>query len=597
MIDNYFIDEDYLPHPLRDLRDENPFASKQVVVADISKPWGDGSIRNLFTALAPVELVDEIIAHPGGIGTEVTTTGPHPSSYNGSFDYEPRFSIWAGEIATEGLEPLVVSWRAGARTILLPHQGFLMTYGLVPRSEKSENGDLILWDDLERPYHNVVVSKMVSEYHFDLKSEAKVTIDREYLQDYAALRNHALVQVFYVMNTDDLVPEDIGALSGKDIREFKLSGRLIDIRIDPRFRSQLTAQVWGVELLFLPKHSPITEGRWDYGSLAWPGIDVPVTKEQSRKLGLTYVYVEDDVLQCYEEHPDRYSIHPESGSVSYGGQWSVSYCQRVSRNLIQLEIKKLYEGCPPDVIKHWHKYAVEPPAGIPAKLMQEANVASRSKRIVCSLVELGNGLAEIAKKVSGSADLTSEAFVGLSRGRLDYYGWWTDNNVIPITRHVRKAIGEDSFLERCKSLNTLVVEGMNEAKIRGLLLTIGVNREKIEKFRGLKLLDTLIQYSIICQETGLDLFADQKEVENRWLEEISKLKTDEHLNTPIDVLFLLYDLRIANAHRGRDIDSLLNRLGTDKASVSSGMGELLDSLYDSVAEALEKTTVLIKQCL
>ncbi len=592
-----YIDENYWPYPLRDLRDEDPLASRHVIVADISKPWGDRSIRNLFTALAPIELVNGIIAHPGGIGTEVSTTGPHPSSYNGSFDYVPRFTIWAGDLAAEGLEPLVVSWKSGSRTILLPDQGFLMTYGLVPRSQKSKNGDLIHWDDLERPYHDVVVSKMVSEYYYDLKSEAKVTIDREYLQDYATLRNQALVHVYYVMNTDDLMPEDVKALSGKDINEFKLSGRLIDIRIDHRSSKQLTAQIWGVRFLCAPEHSPITEGRWDYGSLSWPGIDYPVTKERSRKLGLTYIYVDDDVLQYYEEHPDRYSIHPESGGVSYGAQWSVSCCQRVSRNLIQLEIKKLYEGCPPEVIHHWNKYAVDPPPGVPAKLMQEPNVASRSKRIVYSFVDLGNALAELGNKLLSSVNLSSEDFVGLSRDTLDYYGWWTNSNVIPITKHINKSIGEDSFLERCKSLNTLIVEGINEAKIRWLLQKIGVNSEKIKSFRGLKLLDTLIQYSIICKETGLDLFADQKEVENRWLEKISRLKKDEHLNTPIDVLFLLYDLRIANAHRGRDMDILLHRLGADKASISSGMGELLDSLYDSVAEALEKTTILIKQCL
>ena len=312
------IDENYWPYPLRDLSKEDPTASKHVLVADISKPWGDRSIRNQFTALAPIELVNKIINHPGGIGTEITTTGPHPSSYKGSFEYVPKFSIWAGEIATEGLEPLVVSWRSGSRTILFPDQGFLMTYGLVPRSKKSNNGDLIHWDDLERPYHDVVVSKMVSEYYYDLKSEAQIIIDREYLEDYATVRNQALIQVYYIVNTDDLVPEDVKALSGKDVNKFKLNGRLIDIRIDHRSSKQLTAQIWGVRLLYIPKHSPITEGLWDYGSLNWPGIARKVTTEQSRKLGLRNVYVKDDVLQYYEEHPERYSIHPESGSVSYG---------------------------------------------------------------------------------------------------------------------------------------------------------------------------------------------------------------------------------------------------------------------------------------
>ena len=263
----------------------------------------------------------------------------------------------------------------------------------------------------------------------------------------------------------------------------------------------------------------------------------------------------------------------------------------------QLEIKKLYEGCPPDVIRQWNKYAVDPPPGIPAKLMQEPNVAKRSKSIVYSFVDLGNALAELGNKLLGSANLTSEDFVGLSRGTLDYYGWWTDKNVIPVTAHIRKDIGEDTFLERCKCLNALVVEGIKEVKIRQLLLKMGVDSKRIEKFRGLKLLDTLIQYSIICQETGLNIFESQEEIASRWLEKFSKLKQGEHLNTPIDILFLLYDMRIASAHRGKDFDQLLNRLGTDKASVSAGMGELLDSLYDSIALALEKATKLLKHHL
>ena len=164
--------------------------------------------------------------------------------------------------------------------------------------------------------------------------------------------------------------------------------------------------------MYKPEHSPITAGRWDYGSLSWPGIESRVSKERSRKLGLTYVYVDDAVLQQYEEHPDRYSIHPESGSVSYGGQWSVSYCQRISRNLIRLEIKKLYEGCPPDVVRYWHSFAVDPPADKPAKLLQEPNVAKRSKKIVYAFVDLGNALSEFGNKLFGSGDLTSNDLLG-----------------------------------------------------------------------------------------------------------------------------------------------------------------------------------------
>src|SRR5262245_50404854 len=198
-----------------------------VVVAEISKPWGDESYRHLYTALAPPERVAELLARPGGIGHEVTTTGPHPSSFRGSFDYEPGFSIWAAEIVPEGLEPLIVAWQAGGRTILVPDQGFLMTYGLIPRSVQSATGDLIHWDDIARHRQYVVIAKMVSKDSFELQSEARVAIDREYLQDYATVRNCSLIQVFYASNDGPLTTEDQDMLARKAGQEFKLKGRLV----------------------------------------------------------------------------------------------------------------------------------------------------------------------------------------------------------------------------------------------------------------------------------------------------------------------------------------------------------------------------------
>jgi hypothetical protein len=94
----------------------------------------------------------------------------------------------AAEIVPEGLEPLIVAWQAGGRTILVPDQGFLMTYGLIPRSVQSAT--------IERPRHDVVIAKMASKYFFERRSEARVTIDREYLQDYATVRNRSPIQVF-----------------------------------------------------------------------------------------------------------------------------------------------------------------------------------------------------------------------------------------------------------------------------------------------------------------------------------------------------------------------------------------------------------------
>jgi hypothetical protein len=263
-----------------------------------------------------------------------------------------------------------------------------MTYGLVPRSVQSAIGDLIHWDDVTRPQHDVVIAKMVSEYFFELKSEARVSIDLDYLRDYATVRNRSLIHVFYASNVGPAKAEDRYILAGNVSQEFKLKGRLVDLRIAPQSKSQVLAQVWGVRRLLDPLYSPVTEERWDYGRLVWPGIEGEVTLEDSRRLGLKYVYVKDEVLKYYEDYQEKYSISTESGSVGYGDQWSVSYCRRVMRDLIQLEIKKLYEGCPPDVVKHWHGYAVELPTIHPVELGKLPNVAIRSKKIVYALAVL-----------------------------------------------------------------------------------------------------------------------------------------------------------------------------------------------------------------
>src|SRR5512132_1068873 len=92
----------------------------------------------------------------------------------------------------------------------------------------------------------------------------------------------------------------------------------------------------------------------DKEGLVWPGVEGPVSNcvARSLRLGDGYVYVEDSVLADFEGRPE-FSIYPESGSVGHGTQWSVSGV-RVGRNLIRLELKRLYEEARPDIVRHWH---------------------------------------------------------------------------------------------------------------------------------------------------------------------------------------------------------------------------------------------------
>lgn len=594
MTKNSIVNDNWWPSLLHHIPAENPLASKHVVVAEISRPCGPQSYRHLYTALAPPELVKKLLNYRGEIGHNVDASGPHPASYKDSFNYEPKFWIFGGDIAPDGLEPLVVAWRIGTKTVMLPDQGFLMTYGLVPRTIKSEKGDVIHWDDLEKPLQGVVEAKMVSEDYFGLQSEARVVVDRDYLRDYATVRKCSLVQVYYARNDGPLTPGDEKVLSGSDIQTFKLKGRFVDLRIQEGSQSQVIAQVWGIRHLLDPNTSPVFEGRWDYGNLLWPGIRDPVTGERARHLGMAFVYVGDTVLQEYENHPEKYEIHPESGAVGYGNQWHVGYCQRIGRDLIQLEVKKIYEGTPPDVVRHYNNHAVEPPTGDFNQLRAEPNVATRSKRIVYGLAGLGEAIADIANLVLRNR-LTSKEYVNLSRAELDYSGWWEALCVPPITRHIPLSMSEKQFFARCKDLNVLLIECLSEKNLRKLVLALHVNPEEIKELRSLKLLEIFIQHAMIVSETGLSLLTESEEIEKRRQEKISKLQNGQHLPSPLGVFFQLYDLRLKDAHYHKNINDLLERLGTDRASLSAGWGKLLDELYDRLGSVLENMTRILKQ--
>jgi hypothetical protein len=250
-------------------------------------------------------------------------------------------------------------------------------------------------------------------------------------------------------------------------------------------------------------------------------------------------------------------------------------------------LKKLYEGTPPDIVKHFHQHVVEPPSKSLHKLFKEPNIGTRSKRIVYNLVEVGELLADISNNIMGEILFTSNDFVNLKRSDLDYSGWCENPFVLPITRHIPVEMGENGFLERCRDLNTLIVEGLIEKNLRKVLVKMNIDNRSIEGLRGLKLLDIFIQYGFIIEDTGLEFISNKEELEKRRLEKIKKLRPGEHLETPLELLFAVNDLRNAASHRQGSLDSLLDKAGIKKASLKAGWGYELDRLYDRLGDSLE----------
>lgn len=348
---------DWWPAPLAHIPNEDPWAHDHVIVAELKSfdDGGDGGERTTISALVPITDLDAVRQHMAALDYEVSTSGPGPFP-KGDQAYEPRFWINAQGLPEGRYEPLVLSWRSHDHTVFVPDPGFLMTYGLAPRSVG--NG-AVHWDDPAGPVRDIVKVSAPSVYSFPKSTHAFVSIRREYVQDYLTLRKKALVQSFWekrFSSTDSEIEERLGSEEGVDLDTSNRRLRLF--RLDPRV---VIVEASGGRVLALPGPLPISNDPLEAEGLIWPGFDGPVVHARAMAmLPGDRVYVDDRVLADYEGRAD-FEVVPEIGAVRFRTRWTVGYCRRIGRNLIRLELKKLYEGVPAAVTRNWHKFAVEPP--------------------------------------------------------------------------------------------------------------------------------------------------------------------------------------------------------------------------------------------
>lgn len=522
----------------------------------------------------------ELLAGDQDLGHQVDATGPYPCP---SIDeYTPRFWIFGTPAIPDDIEPIVLSWTSNNRTTQQPDPGLLMTYGLMPRVEQ---GGTIHWDEPAKPMPDVLLVKPLSIYEHFSQTPSSVTIRREYLQDYASLRQRSIVCVFYerwIVENDE---EAHSMLAGDRYWERRFKDAYIRIQSIIGEESKLHIDIWGHRLLIRPSLLPVSEDENSYGSLNWPGITESINDKNWRGQGMNYVYVKDDVLGHFEGRPE-YKIIPESGSVAYGHQWSVGYCDRIGRDLIRLEVKKLYEGNPPTIVRHFHKYAVFPPSGDMQELLQSRNVGVRAKDIVYGLVELGEAISGLASRLS-KQEITTEKIVSLSRSPLDHDGWWNAGGVEPLCRHIPISATRDLFVNRCKDLYRFVGEGLQEKTLRKILIQMGVDAEIIKDFRSLKLMSTLIQHARLAKDAGLDPVNDSKTV-------IARNGSQSNTNT-CKILFALNSLRQLDAHPSRKsysskLENGLRIFDIDPMSTAAGYGHAIDMVYDKVYSELKECT-------
>jgi hypothetical protein len=534
--------------------------------------------RKLTCGLVREDEYEAITGSPE-LGHEVECTGPYPRPREGG--YEPNFRIFGTAAIPNDIEPLVLSWTSNNQTVQHPDPGLLMTYGLMPRVEKD---GITHWDEPARPIHDVLTVKPVSRYEYPHQTMSKVSILRDFLQDYATLRQLSVVCVFYErwIVEDD---ENLGLLlAGKRDRDLRFKDAYIRVQSIRGSTSKFHVEIWGHRLLLRPGPLPISEDAERFGELSWPGIPNPITDENWRGQEIWFVYVKDDVLARFEGRPG-YKLHPESGSVSFGAEWDVSYCNRIGRDLIQLEVRKLYEGNSPDIVRHFHSHAVTPPSDAMLDgLRSTPNIATRARDVIHALVRLGEAIAAIASRVHNRT-ISSSDVVSLDRHTLDYYGWWKAKGVEPICRHVPLSATRDTFVSRCKDMYQVVGEGLSPSTLRGLLKGLGVDGSSIQDFGSLKLLCQIVELAMLASKNGLDLVSDSESVVAR--------HTSRADPSPCRHLFALYNMRLLDAHRAEEsfdqkLQEGLHTFGVDPVSTAPGYGQAVDAMYDSIAKELNE---------
>lgn len=177
---------------------------------------------------------------------------------------------------------------------------------------------------------------------------------------------------------------------------------------------------------------------------------------------LERVYFRQEVLTKYEG-ASGFEVK-DDGSVSSHDWGLTRSTSRVGNELVAIAIGDFAEGLPFEEWPHWRQYAVEPPSGETAQVLsQEESVPHAVTSLVHALQTLNAGFASLA------ASLQVTVKGPLWRGSLDSMAGRQLKWVYPATAD------DDEFLKRATLASTLVIEALEPAALRKLLIAIDSN--------------------------------------------------------------------------------------------------------------------------
>lgn len=525
------------------------------------------------TGLVPFSDVTRMRSQEEEVNRHFTVLHNGPVRIESKADlFQERFFINSGYDGSLQFEPLAISWDLHNKVSYFPTMNLLASYQLVTRPA----GETIFWDDPSLPRFGVVEARATSTYLDGRHSLAFVEADSRYVEDYAFQKKCAVFEFYFEERwLKDISPEIDSVLGSSQIQMFLKPGQQIKLMRTSGRRGRYNIQIWGRRLILTPERQTVSAP--EMTPLNWPGLKENFTGEDARRSMLDYVYLQDWYLVPFEEM-DGFSIHPESGQVGYQGWWDLTNCDRVGRNHVRVELRKLYEGTPDSILRQLNHFAVS------KDTVEESvakygprNIGQRAKDLVLSSVAAFVALSELAKIIEQYYD-ESDLF-HFSSQTIEYSGWFSDNMLRSLGFVAEVDIPESVFLNRCVRLVTFF-ESMKEKPLRAILRKIGVPNESIEKRRAFKLLESIISLAETSESTGLSFRNSQIEILSR---------TDlSRPNPRVSGLVHLNAIRIFASHQaGQETQENYTKatryFGIDKElAITFGWGMALDNIYDSL---------------
>jgi hypothetical protein len=556
-------------------------SDEHVVIGEITSEPANNfkGNRMLYTALVPPENLDMVLETVGGLISNVRIAGSE-RAFAADGSYSPQFwiDLSSGKLR---FESLVHKWDNHNKLVLLPDNAFLMCYRLVPEIRKDGT---ISWHDLDRPVYDVVRVSPVSRFEtVDGYTTARVSVLRDYLEDYLSLKQCVAVATFFDERYSSDDPE-VASFIGKHGISVKQPGReLWFMPLDVDFANQIS-QVSATATLMVPHSTPITHPI--ELSLHWPDHNGPITGHGYGQFKvMERAFVKDEVLLAYQDRTE-FDVHPESGSVGYESRWAFSYCDRYSRNFIRFELRKLYEGALAEVLKHFHGFsASEAIAEKDHHTFGPRNVGIRAKEFLQAYLELTKTLSDLANALG--LVVTQQDIGRLDREKLKDHGWWTFPDLKPIGRVIPLTLPFADFLSRCKDLFE-ILKDLQKSFLLQIVVKLGLDKKTVVTFESLKLTATIGQLAQLCLDSGVSLVNDSTVIIPQWNAQ-SKL-------SEFNGLFALNGLRVAAAHNVLDqkVEQALGVFGIDKAACHNGWGCALDRVYDELIAAIAAASKLIR---